>query len=1092
VGRFEKLRAGRRTRDVHAALLAFNHTAEGVSLQVDENRRVVAVCDLPGDAPEGEIVASVWRVGRRIGGSCCGRGGMWSEVTEVGVLGDGTWIFLYFATQRKFAFMVEKPSVKTLLALFEHDDASRRQEGRVLLERCGEEVWDEVFSGCSIDSSGAVRGRLPWSDQLLCVFLSRAERILGAGKLVRGLRLGHLGLNAPRRGVVGVGLRTLSVVPDEGLQVLNTGGPAAASGVLPDDVILAIDDTATAGLSLESCFRLLSGPPGESVHLRISRSQIADPLEISIVREGRVVDAGDREYYIGQYHSHPRRDRVGALDCLDACPELTHLDLSGVRASGPLVERLVGLGSLQHLDAFGMGLSDADCTAIKTGNPGCVIDRKCQAGTFIWYEPDGDGAIRIAASILPVWVDHRVSHFHWVAVGYSGGGCQEQDLAGRTLLDDDGVCYAIQGLFSPGSGRYTSSSRAALQPGSSPWKAGGHVSIEGPMNEEEEELYDNLLQVLWADVTVDEETGVVEPTAATIAKMRQGPSGDLYHWDGWCIPGFFIALMNPQGLLSSWPLMYEFEAHATGIRPRLPSFDVDGISRRHRIVFTVDCELLKEKYEHYGDQLAELGEETIEAFRAEIIADRCDRLRTLAADIGVEVVDVRLEEDLASRDAWKQGRPEDEVSFVMLTLSSTSLYALDTAILKSTGNFGLSFYAIDLDEELLQHYMPGEHDEEWGQFVNPAEQVRYRQTARKWRNETLHKLFPEWGHGTWESTLAETLEDVVSFIPHMAHDESTASDEVSENRFWAWMDLADTGEPRAQTLVGWCFFHGNGVHESAKKATEYYRLAAGQGFAFARAGLTGCYRKAAEQGDPLAQVEIASCYFHGSGVEEDKTEAVAWYRKAAEQGHAGSQYTLACCYKNGSGVEEDKAEAIAWYRKAAEQKGRPFKFVVDRWVVDASIAKAQYALAWHYHTGSGVVKDMAEAVRWFRLAAEQGHVSAQSDLGWCYQAGSGVAEDKAEAVRWYRLAAEQGHVSAQSNLGWCYQAGSGVAEDKAEAVAWYRKAAERGNAIAQYNLASCYQQGSGVEKDEAEAVAWYRKAAERGNANAQRALDDLA
>ena len=58
--------------------------------------------------------------------------------------------------------------------------------------------------------------------------------------------------------------------------------------------------------------------------------------------------------------------------------------------------------------------------------------------------------------------------------------------------------------------------------------------------------------------------------------------------------------------------------------------------------------------------------------------------------------------------------------------------------------------------------------------------------------------------------------------------------------------------------------------------------------------------------------------------------------------------------------------------------------------------------------GRGVLKDEAEAVRWYRLAAEQGYAIAQHNLGVMYDKGEGVLKDDAEAVRWYRLAAEQG------------------------------------------------------------------------------------
>jgi TPR repeat protein len=63
--------------------------------------------------------------------------------------------------------------------------------------------------------------------------------------------------------------------------------------------------------------------------------------------------------------------------------------------------------------------------------------------------------------------------------------------------------------------------------------------------------------------------------------------------------------------------------------------------------------------------------------------------------------------------------------------------------------------------------------------------------------------------------------------------------------------------------------------------------------------------------------------------------------------------------------------------------------------------------------GQGVAKDDAEAVRWYRLAAAQGHAGAQFNLGNMFAKGRCVAKDDAEAVRWWCLAAAQGHVSAQ-------------------------------------------------------------------------------
>jgi hypothetical protein len=54
-----------------------------------------------------------------------------------------------------------------------------------------------------------------------------------------------------------------------------------------------------------------------------------------------------------------------------------------------------------------------------------------------------------------------------------------------------------------------------------------------------------------------------------------------------------------------------------------------------------------------------------------------------------------------------------------------------------------------------------------------------------------------------------------------------------------------------------------------------------------------------------------------------------------------------------------------------------------------------------------VPQDGLEAVRYYRLAAEQGDAGAQFSLGECFERGEGVAQDLAEAVRHYRLAAAQ-------------------------------------------------------------------------------------
>jgi hypothetical protein len=68
--------------------------------------------------------------------------------------------------------------------------------------------------------------------------------------------------------------------------------------------------------------------------------------------------------------------------------------------------------------------------------------------------------------------------------------------------------------------------------------------------------------------------------------------------------------------------------------------------------------------------------------------------------------------------------------------------------------------------------------------------------------------------------------------------------------------------------------------------------------------------------------------------------------------------------------------------------------------------------------------------------AASGDAEAQATLGSMYDNGQGVVNDDAEAVRWYRKAAEQGHAGAQNNLGLMYLSGRGVTKDEKEAYFW--------------------------------------------------------
>ncbi|OJW72862.1 MAG: hypothetical protein BGO68_00470 [Candidatus Amoebophilus sp. 36-38] len=241
----------------------------------------------------------------------------------------------------------------------------------------------------------------------------------------------------------------------------------------------------------------------------------------------------------------------------------------------------------------------------------------------------------------------------------------------------------------------------------------------------------------------------------------------------------------------------------------------------------------------------------------------------------------------------------------------------------------------------------------------------------------------------------------------------------------------------------------------------------------------------AASGDPLAQTNLGYMYAKGIGIQVDCREAINWYKKAAIQGYAVAQNELGYMYDNGllgkdyDYRERDRGvydkEAIKWYTQAVNQ----------------GYAPALTNLGNKYQTGIGIkgiypLPIKAKAIELYRKAAEQGNVQAKYYLGETYYHGKtigmhykGVDADHEEAFKWFSEAANQGHAEAQAKLGLMYNNGKILKQDFVTAAKWYIKAAEGGSEAAQEHMGIIYQQGRGVPKDIAQAVYWSMQAKNR-------------
>jgi len=196
--------------------------------------------------------------------------------------------------------------------------------------------------------------------------------------------------------------------------------------------------------------------------------------------------------------------------------------------------------------------------------------------------------------------------------------------------------------------------------------------------------------------------------------------------------------------------------------------------------------------------------------------------------------------------------------------------------------------------------------------------------------------------------------------------------------------------------------------------------------------------------------------------------ALPLFRSAAKDGNGEAARCMGDMYANGlGGLPKDDAQAVSWYRKAAE----------------AGDAAGMVSLAQAYGFGRGLARDDVQAVMWFRKAADAGDAVAMGFLGYAYANGAGgLAKDDAEAVMWYRKAVDAGNAGNMVDLGNMFASGRGLARDDVQAVMWYRKAADAGVTDGMNNLGNMYASGQGgLAKDDARAVSWYHKAADAGN-----------
>jgi TPR repeat protein len=166
-------------------------------------------------------------------------------------------------------------------------------------------------------------------------------------------------------------------------------------------------------------------------------------------------------------------------------------------------------------------------------------------------------------------------------------------------------------------------------------------------------------------------------------------------------------------------------------------------------------------------------------------------------------------------------------------------------------------------------------------------------------------------------------------------------------------------------------------------------------------------------------------------------EVFGLYARAAELGHPIAQYNLAMMYSNGESVYVDYQQAVYWFKKSAQQEFAP----------------AQYRLGeMYYFAKGGLPRDLDEAARLFRKAAEQDDPEAQMNLAMLCGSGEGLPLDTDQAIYWIEQAYSGGLNMAIDYRELLRNAENGRFTASQQERYWLEKAAELGVREAQQAL----------------------------------------
>jgi uncharacterized protein len=198
--------------------------------------------------------------------------------------------------------------------------------------------------------------------------------------------------------------------------------------------------------------------------------------------------------------------------------------------------------------------------------------------------------------------------------------------------------------------------------------------------------------------------------------------------------------------------------------------------------------------------------------------------------------------------------------------------------------------------------------------------------------------------------------------------------------------LADNGNHKARSTLGWMYLDGLGVDKDYKRAFDLFMLAKVDD---------------SDAVNRLGYMYENGLHQNGWSVKQDYAKAFRLYSQAAKAGNSEGMNNLGWLYDQGLGVRTNLPKALKLYKKA---------------IAVHNNLDAMDAMGCLYRDGRGVKKNYQTAKKLFLSAAAKGGDYAQYDLGCMYRDGQGAPQDLQQAAYYFSLAADQGDEDAKSAL----------------------------------------------------------------------------